>query len=159
MTTIEFKQPQRKETETAVGEIQIAISTPDIQIITTEQQNSVPFSKNGRNGRRITCTFQVAAAVNYKWKPKLTASATYTQEDEFSQDANCTHSCTTEENATANSWTVKFTPRPTSRYTIALQVNGKYGGTGLHKTSEYSIDAHRQHRWRARRRIPDNQWN
>ena len=149
MTIVEFKQPQRKETETAVGEIHVQTSTPDIQIITTELQNFVPFSYG------CSVSFQVTAVVNYKWKwkpPKLTASATYTQ-------GSLCDNCTTEENATANKWTVKFTPVVPSIYTITLQVNGKYGGTGLHKTSQYIIDAYRQHRRRARRQIPDNQWN
>ena len=44
-----------------------------------------------------------------KWKPpKLTASATYTKDNEYDQK---TYNCITEENAIANSWTVKFTPK------------------------------------------------
>ncbi len=131
MKIVEFKQPQRKETDTTVGEI---ISTPDIQITTTELQNRVRYFYN----RSIT--FQVTAVMNYKckWKPpKLTASATYTQENEYDQK---THNCATDENATANSWTVKFTPKLSTTYTITFQINGDYGGIELHKASEYRIE-------------------
>ena len=133
MKTLEFKQPQRKRgTDTTVGDIQIATPTPNI-IITTELQNRVPYSHG------CSITFQVTAVMNYKWKPpKLTASATYAQEDKY--DRRIYYECITEENATANSWTVKFTPKLSTTYTITFQINGDYGGIELHKASEYRIE-------------------
>ncbi len=129
MTTI--KQPQMIETGTAVGEIETKISTLDVQI--TSNKLNVPLS----NG--CSTTFHLTASVNFKWKtfkwktPKLTASATYRP----------SHGCdqvTTEANVDTNSWTLSFTPpRQLSTYTITFQVDGEYGGTDLHKASDYRI--------------------
>ncbi len=96
--------------------------------------------------------------MNFKWKtPKLTASATYMyipqgynyRHSQQTQGYNYRHSqqtytnnCTTKANATANSWTVKFTPEESNTYTITLQVNGNYGGIDLHNTSEYYIEVY-----------------
>ncbi len=133
ITTIEFKQPQGSETDTAVGEIQTEVYTPDIQITTEELHNCVQFSDG------CSITFQVMAVVNFKWKsktPKLTASATYrSQQHEL-------YGTITEENATANSWTVKFTPKEPSIYTITFQINGDYGGTYLYQSAEYQIEVY-----------------
>ena len=60
MTTVEFKETQ--PFVISVGKIQI--STPDIQITTTELQNCVLFSFG------CSITFQVTAVMNYKWKWK-----------------------------------------------------------------------------------------
>ncbi len=115
--------------DTTVGEIHVHTSTPDIQIITTELQNRVPFSGG------CSITFQVTA-VNFKRKtPKLTASATSAQYYE-------TYDCTTKANTTSSGWTVKFTPEEPDTYTITFQVNGNYGGIDIHKTSEYRIEVY-----------------
>ena len=122
------------ETDTTVGEIHVHTFTPDIQITTTELQNRVPFSDD------CSITFQVTAAVNFKWKtPKLTASATYTAQYDDYEYGEETYDCTTKANTTSNSWTVKFSPEESNTYTITLQVHGDYGGTDLHKTSQYQI--------------------
>ncbi len=155
MTTVEFKEANEQtyaqplvvsegETDTTVGEIQcvhVHTSTPDIQITTTELQNRVQYSYC------CSFTFQVTAAVNIKWKtPKLTASATCT----CTPQSFYSH-ITTEANATANSWTVKFTPEGPSTYTIKFEVNGNYGDTELHKTSEYRIEVHPQFLYKAKK--------
>ena len=138
--TVEFKEANKQinaqEIETAVGEIHVQTVTPDIQITTTELQNEVPYSHG------CSITLQVTATVNFKCKtPKLTASATCTAlphnsgwdlEEEY-------YDCTSEQNTTANSWTVKFTPEEPNTFTITLQVKGKYGGIELHKTSTHYI--------------------
>ncbi len=127
------------ETDTTVGEIHVHTSTPDIQITTTKLQNRVPLSGG------CSITFQVTAGVNFKRKtPKLTASATYTAlyyDCEYGQE---TYNCTTKANTTSNSWTVKFTPEESNTYTIILQVDGEYGGTNIHKTSEYRIEVYNE---------------
>ncbi|XP_064400785.1 E3 ubiquitin-protein ligase TRIM33-like isoform X2 [Halichondria panicea] len=136
MKNVKFKETNEQETDT-VGDIHVQTFTPDIKIRTTELQKRVPFSEG------CSISFQVTAAVNFKCKtPKLTASATYTAlyyDYEYGQD---TYKCITEENATANSWTVKFTPKETNTYTITLQVKGQYGATYLRKTLDYQIEVH-----------------
>ncbi len=133
--TVEFKEANKQinaqETDTTVGEIHVRMSTPDLQIIPTELQDRVPLSHS------CSITFKVTATVNFKYKsPKLTASATCT--------ALCplwdqTHNCTTDENATVNSWTVTFTPKARNTYRITFQVNVNYGGTALQKSSYFQI--------------------
>ena len=145
MTTVEFKEaneqtyaqplvvsPKKVETDTTVGEIQT--STPDIQITVTGLGKHAPFSYLPD----YSITFQVTAVVNFKWKwkpPKLTASATYTSQNCYERDQ-----ITTEENATVNSWTVKFTPTQPSVYLITFEVNGDYAGIDLHKAYDYRIE-------------------
>ncbi len=135
--TIEFKEANKQinaqETDTTVGEIHVRMSTPDIQIIPTELQDRVPFSHS------CSITFQVTATVNFKCKtPKLTASATCTALCPLWEQTYY-YNCTTDENATVNSWTVTFTPEARNTYTITFQVNGNYGGTALQKSSDFQI--------------------
>ena len=154
--TVKFKEANEQryaqETDTTVGEVHVQMSTPDIKITTTELQKRVPYYHG------CSVQFQVTAAVNFKRKPlKLTTSATYrSHRNGFRYTRSQNIYCSTKENATANSWTVKFIPPERSTYTITLQVNNEYEDefgeydeevdgyedTYLHHSSDYQIEVY-----------------